>query len=85
MGIFDSLGGNIGGGSSEGKVAKLTPVGEQRLQMNNGSGKELDILRALKEMGPSTPAEIGRRIQDYDTDRIKHVLGELRSKEAVSF
>jgi len=84
MGIFDDLKSNIGG-SEGGRVVKLTPVGEQRLQTNNGTGKELDILRALKEMGPSTPPEIGRRIQDYDTDRIKHVLSDLRGKEAVSF
>lgn len=63
---------------------RLTPIGERKLEMQLGTGIEMRILRALKENGPSTHSEIARTIQTFDFEKVKIVLGDMKSKEWVS-
>jgi hypothetical protein len=76
MGLFD-----LGEGSS---TYRLTEVGKKRIEMQNGTGFELQILTKLDQQGPSTPAEIARYLQTFDTDKIRLTLTELKKKGCVA-
>jgi hypothetical protein len=80
MGIGESF----GFGSGEASTYRLTEVGKQRIEMQNGTGFELMILTKLNQNGPSTSAEIARAMQTYDTDKVKIVLKELKQKGCVA-
>ena len=80
------MGMDIGGffsGNGADKNWRLTPTGEQCIQIQKGTGIELKILGALKQMGPSTTAEIGKAINEYDSRKVEFVLKELKGKERV--
>jgi len=80
MGIGESF----GFGSGEISTYRLTEVGKQRVEMQNGTGFELMILTKLNQNGPSTASELARAMQTYDTDKVKIVLKELKAKGCVA-
>lgn len=80
MGI--DVGGFFSGGGTD-KNWRLTPTGEQAIQMQKGTGIELKIMGALKQMGPSTLSEIAKSINEYDSRKVEFVLKELKGKERV--
>jgi DNA-binding MarR family transcriptional regulator len=76
MGLFD-----VGEGSA---TYRLTEVGKRRVEMQNGTGFELQILMKLDQQGPSTPSEIARYLQTYDTEKVRLTLTELKKKGCVA-
>ena len=80
MGIGDSF----GFGSGEASTYRLTEVGKQRVEMQNGTGFELMILTKLNQNGPSTISELARAMQTYDSDKVKIVVRELKQKGCVA-
>jgi DNA-binding MarR family transcriptional regulator len=79
MGIGESF----GFGSGEASTYRLTEVGKQRIEMQNGTGFELQILQKLDQQGPSTSSEVARYIQTYDQEKVKMTLRELKQKGCI--
>ena len=78
-----SIGDSLGFGSGEASTYRLTEVGKRRVEMQNGTGFELMILKTLDEKGPSTASELARAMQTYDVDKVRIVLKELKSKGCI--
>lgn len=79
MGVGDFL------GQDQGTITyRLTEVGKMRVEQQEGTGFELGILKVLDQHGPSTPAEVARHMNTFDTDKVKFVCKELKKKGIVA-